>query len=146
MSYFRTARAFSFADVAKITGVSVDTLRSWNTRNPTEYLGGKQGYRIFFNALDCYFFSLVRDFINFGVPARTAMHTAARFTDEAHNGGPVDGEILLVRVDGEKTEFQLIQSGDDFDRSRPTLMVFPDDNWRVTMERARAIYATEDDR
>ncbi|MBY2913774.1 hypothetical protein HF206_06505 [Rhizobium leguminosarum] len=138
-----TQAAFSVSDVSEIIEVSEDALRGWLARNVTSYSGQKAGHRLWFTGRDIYFFSILRDLAAFGVSIRIAMYTAERLVDEAGERGPLRDEVLVVRLDDDKTSFVRISRYEIGEVEDACLYLPLASIWSRIMERASAKYATE---
>lgn len=142
MAKFHLAASFSVAEAAEIANVPEDTFRTWHARNPTKYLGVKQGHRVWFSALDIFFYSIVRDLTAYGVGVRVAMYNAARFADEiGESDGPIRDEILLVRTDAGKTTLQLCTHSAAFSITQSSLYVPLRPIWDDIIKQAREAFA-----
>lgn len=105
-TFWRRA-SFTVAESAALIGVTEDALRGWLARNTfNDFNGAKTGYRLYFSALDCFYYLLIKHFTAFGVPVRTAMLAATGYANEATDDLP-DNSYLVIRHGGVgKTEFE----------------------------------------
>lgn len=142
MAKFHLAASFSVLEAAAIIDVPEDTLRTWHARNPTKYLGEKQGHRVWFSALEIYFYAIVRDLTAFGVPVRTAMYEAARLADDAdESNGPLRDEAIVVRTKGGVTNIENVTTGTAGNVKESSLFVPLRALWDGVTTKARDIFA-----
>jgi hypothetical protein len=140
-TFWRRA-SFTVAESAALVGVTEDALRGWLARNTfNDFNGAKTGYRLYLSALDCYYYLLVKQFTQFGVPVRTAMFAATQYANEAAYDWP-DHNFLVVRTDGSETDFKLTEKP-EFD-GQTTLVVPLRALAQDLLEAAAIIYATEE--
>ncbi|MBB6299419.1 hypothetical protein [Rhizobium leucaenae] len=131
------------SETADIAEVTEDTFRTWLARNVSEYVGRKDGHRLWFSAHEAYYFALVRDLTAYGVSVRIAMFNASRLADEAIDFSPIRDEVLVVRRDGEKTEFRLLSRCEMAEVDRASLFMPLAKIWQRVIDRAAIHYACE---
>ena len=130
---------FTVVEAAELAGVPEMTLRTWLARCPvSEFLGERQGGRVFLAAKHAFCFALVAKFTRFGVPVRVAILTAADFARGIGSSQP--GEHLVVVVDGDRTSFDLTQAPDI---KSAALVILINQLAQDFIANAATIYATE---
>lgn len=133
------ARAsFSIAEVAELIGVSEVTLRTYLARNPEpDFLGTREGRRVYLSCRDAFYYMLVSELSEFGVPVRSAMHVAAR---QAAGELP-DHDYLVVRAKGGISQFEL--TDDRPTDAHPALVLPIRALAEVLIDDAAKVYATD---
>lgn len=136
-SFWRRA-AFSVAEAADILAVPEDTLRTWMAREPSgDFLGLRQGGRVFLSGNDIYFYALVREFTTYGVAVRIAMLTAAPIAEFSTHDLPPEKYIIIRRRVG-VSEFE--QTSEPDLETRPAVVIPLRKLAEVLIDRASGIY------
>ncbi len=141
-SYYRFP-SFSVAEMVSITEIPEDTFRTWIARNVTEFTGRKEGHRLWFTGVEAFFFSLVRDLVNYGVGVRIAMYIAAQHTRSAEVSPPLKDECLVVQVEGSKATFLSMSRCEISDVARASVYIPLYDLWQRIMTRSAEAFVKE---
>ncbi len=133
--------SFAVAEVAELIGTPEVTLRSYLARCPEgDFLGNRDASRrVHLSCRQAFYYMLVSELSEYGVPVRSAMHAAAGIA----RTDPSDMEsLLVVRSSGGVSEFSLTNERPADDR--PALVLPIRALAEVLIEDAAIVYATEE--
>lgn len=135
--------SYTVAEAAEILCLPQDTLRTWMAREPTgDFLGTKNGGRISLSGNDLFFYGLLSQLTEYGVPVRTAMHTTHSIVKFCTDRLPVE-KFLVVQKYATFFNFSLT---DDVDIGERTSLVIPLQTYAARLiDKCAEVYVNEVD-
>lgn len=132
---------FTVPEVATLTGRPEATIRTYMARTPIiDFMGMKQNGRLYLSAQDAFYFWLVAELCQHGIPARPSMLSAAPMVNDIYDELPKYGYLVVTHRNG-VASFELTDEP-SFDE-RTTVVIPLRKAVERLIEKAAEIYATE---